>query len=147
MAASEVIYRKGMPSGVYGKEEMITINNTPVAARLDISSVDIPKDSTVQSYQGWFFEDDKRYRLDVDFDVPNGHIIEIGCYSTTESGCEMVNKLGIDSTEIEIKKRLGKPSKEFIEGTVKFIEYKKYNIKFCLEKEKVYYIVVRQLDN
>jgi hypothetical protein len=113
MAANEVMYKKGKPSGVYGKEETVNIENTPATVLPTIYSADIPKDSTVQNYKGWFFDDDKGNRLDVDFDVPNGHVIEIGCYSRAGSGCEMVNKLGINCTEADITKRLGKPSKEF----------------------------------
>jgi hypothetical protein len=148
IAAREVMYRKGMPSGVYDKEAKVTFDdNTTGTFRWTIYSKDIPKASNVQNYKGWFFEDEKVGLLDVDFDVPNGHIVQISCYSETILGCDMVNKLGINSTEKDIKKRLGEPSKESIDRTVKTIEYKNFNIIFHLEKEKVSYITIKKLDN
>jgi len=162
MTTSEVMYRKGepsgvfttaMPSGVFKKkvgieeEEIAEFMSDKYEFRFIFDKHKIPKGSNVENYDEWYFMEKDSHRLDVKFDVPNGNVVEIACYPRIEYGCEMVNDIGINSTEINVKKRLGKPSKEVLEGLVKSIEYKNYNIKFYLEKEKVRAIILKKFDN
>jgi hypothetical protein len=100
----------------------------------------------VEDFGIWELEKSNGNCLFVKFNKPNGYVVEIACNSSTDRGCEMVNDIGINSSEASIKKRLGKSSQETIEGLVKKIEYKKFNLEFYLEKEKVYFIIVKKYD-
>ena len=108
----------------------------------------LPKGSKVEDYEMWrYYKDDMSSNLDAKFDVPDGRIVEIACFSTKENFCERVNGIGINSTESDVKKKLGEPSKETIDDLVKKIEYKNYNLEFYLAKEKVFYIIVRAYED
>ena len=108
----------------------------------------LPNGSKVEDYEMWrYYKDDSSNILDVKMDVPNGRIVEIACFSRKGNFCEKINGIGIKSTEFNVKKNLGEPSKETINDLVKKIEYKNYNLEFYLAKEKVFYIIVREYDD
>ena len=141
ITANEVKYRKGVPrimhlSGFQSDEAVKTEESQPSEFSENLGKC-----------ISWNYFSDEGPALTVKFDVPNGHLVEIACRSEKEYGCEKVNNIGINSTETDIKKKLGKPSKETLDGLIKIIQYKKYNTEFSLKKEIVNQISVRKIDN
>lgn len=151
ITAEEVFYRKGVPrmaSGMKDKDDVLHIIGfrSDEAVKAEESNP-TEYSKNIFKHTTWYYGKDKNISLVLKFDKPNGHLQEITCNSKIEYSCEMVNGIGINSTEDQVKKTFGKPSKEIINGLIKTIQYEKYNTEFSLEKEKVYGIKIAKIDN
>jgi hypothetical protein len=150
ITANEVMYRKGMPTQVLGEpeldnkgEEWQTEHQVINSIKVENPNLEVSSEKVLE-YKYWHYDNQG---LTVKFDKPNGNVEDFTCYSEKEHGCEKVNDLGMNSTETDVKKKLGKPSKETLDGLIKTIQYKNYNIEFYLKQEKVYQIRVGKIDS
>jgi hypothetical protein len=100
-------------------------------------------DKVALVYVGWHVETTDSYRLAVYFNKAGGLVTSIECTSRKEAkGCNKVNGVEVGTTEEELLTELGEPSKVMLEGSIKTVEYEHLNLKYRLEKQKVYSIVV-----
>jgi len=90
-------------------------------------------------------------RLEVTFDG-NGHVREIGCYqnpprTTLFDGPEcVVNRIRLSTQEAEVKRVLGSPTTESIDGVSKTLTYKSLNMKLIFIRKSLYYIIIGPLE-
>jgi len=104
-----------------------------------------PKDFDEWDYQRG------RTRLDVTFDG-NGHVRKIGCYQNPPytilfDGPEcVVNRIRLSTQEAEVKRVLGSPTTESIDGVSKTLTYKSLNMELIFTRKSLYYIIIGPLE-
>jgi hypothetical protein len=136
-APSEVLYEPKDPnsSNIYDRFSLVAtkqqIDKTPLGEK---------------GFNEWQYYRKDKPRIDIKFDK-DGKVNSIGCYVPSsndwafQNSCLVNGIQSLDSEELIIEK-LGKPDKESIDGIIKTMDYKKYNMKIFLEKKYVYYIIV-----
>jgi hypothetical protein len=135
----EVLYAKGMPSSVLDADQKLANGFYTVVA-----ADKIPKGKTVQDYANWEYEaaTTSDGRVSVAFAIGSNRVRAIGCYSRTRYACPALVGIGPDDDEQSVLLKLGKPSDERLDGVTKSIEYPQFNLKFYLEKRRVYWLQV-----
>lgn len=142
-----VFYALGPPSNVLFPAESSSSSDfwkrSPrVATKEEVSKAK----NNEKSFKLWAY-DRKETRLDVEFD-DYGKVISIGCFQDpgeniwTSAGTCKVNGIEILDLEENVKKVLGAPDSESIEGVTKSVSYKKFNMRLFFSKKYLYYIVV-----
>ena len=106
-----------------------------------VDSNKLDKNDSIDNYPRWNFN-----QITINFDKPNGKVVAISCSAWQDSlrndsyhNCEPLSGITIDMSEDYVKERLGKPDKEVITSS-KEMFFGKYNAKFLLDKQKVYFI-------
>ncbi|UUZ68477.1 hypothetical protein LP416_31040 [Polaromonas sp. P2-4] len=141
MSKEEVAYTKGIPKQVIGN----LIVDKPTGRQYhDVISVDkIEKGKEVKDFSQWSYEISGLSYLDVVFDEKTKKVKSIICYSSDDSfSCTSVFGLHNGSYEKAVKERLSAPDLETIEGDIKIMPYKRFNLTLYLEQMKVYQFVV-----
>jgi hypothetical protein len=159
----EILYVKGNPESV--SDEINDINDERVPQFIkDIkpftsffrvaTKEELEKNNyDYKKYNAWDYKNDVT-NTSVFFDE-NKQVKEIGCF-TSELSSEQentekiknqkycsINNISINTTEDELIKKIGTPTKQSYEGTTKIIDFKKLNLQVRLIKLKIYYIAIR----
>jgi hypothetical protein len=106
----------------------------------------IPDDKTVNDYDMWEYNDKYKRILTVNFDSETGKVSSLSCQKGESSfgkACE-IQDLRIGLTEEELTNRLGKPTRETLNGLIKKLYYSELNLIFFLEKKKVYLVKISE---
>lgn len=89
-------------------------------------------------------------RVDIEFDKSSKKVVSIGCYVDSTAWISpntcLVNGIQALDTEETILKKLGQPSEEKIDGTVKTMLFKKFNMKVLLQQRNAYYIIIEKTE-
>jgi len=140
MTMAEVKYIKGIPSVVLDPPKYDAKFGGPL--QLGVPTKALPEGKHVEDYFWWQY-DSSGSRLDVDFDPKTKAINRIGCYSKAVLNCPLLLGLSDGSSENVVIEKLGKPSFEHIDGVAKEMEFANFGVWFYLEKQKVYYLGVK----
>lgn len=140
--ADDLIYKKGVPSEVLGPETYDKeFGYSREVKKIESNNLGVEKE--VLKFEGWYIEITDNYSLAVYFNRPGGEVSSIVCTSRGgREGCQSVNGVTIGTTEEDLTKKLGVADKENLEGRIKTAQYENLRLKFMLEKEKVYSIIV-----
>jgi len=143
MSMKDVQYIKGRPKSAVKEKAPIKDGYYVVP---DFS---FNENSTVFDFPKWYFGNDEG-SVSIDFDKPNGKVVAIECnippywsqYSGPHTGCEPLSGITDGMLEEDVKERLGTPDEEQI-NLIKQLTFKKFNAKFYLEKQRVFYKVLK----
>jgi hypothetical protein len=154
MAMDEVMYNLGYPEDML-YEDTITKKPSFIKGKWLAYATKEERDKNktgARDYLYWQYpskntKDTKR--IDVEFDTDTKKVVSIGCYVQSNAWvspntCAINGIQALDTEEIIVGK-LGKPSKEVIDGITKTMQYEKYNMEINLEQRYAYYIVVKKL--
>ncbi|MCA6109590.1 hypothetical protein [Bradyrhizobium cenepequi] len=138
MSRDEVKYVKGFPANVVTDDKEGPWQDFGV-----LKSSELPKGKTVNDYPLWSYEGYEHY-LHVAFG--NGKtVLSIACFSKDRLyRCPAIGGVQDGSSEAELVRKLGAPSKSQIKDTTKSVEYDDIGVEFKLEKETVYRLLVGQ---
>lgn len=146
MSMKEVEYIRGRPTEL-SKQKMVSPQGYWASVK-DPTKLDTGE--SIFDYPEWAFPEAGKVTVDIDFDKPNGKVVSISCYQITDAiedlnpyVCDPLSGIRVGTSEADLKKRLGTPDAEAIDNT-KEIVFRKYNARFILERQKVYYIELRE---
>lgn len=106
----------------------------------------IPTDKNIVDYNMWEYSNDYGNELTVTFNPKAEKVNSLSCRQgkyNYRDACEIQGLL-IGLTEEEIINRLDRPIKEKLNGSIKILYYPDINLKFYLEKKKVYMIEISE---
>jgi hypothetical protein len=141
MTPDEVMYVKGYPPTVLGKEVEDSMWKGSFQV---IETKNLEKGKTVKDYLNWSYGDNQE-NINVEFD-DRQKVAVIQCYSAEKSGrCPPIEGITDGATEEEVVHKLSLPSASRFEGVTKSIQYSGRGIRLILEKERVYMLEVKQM--
>jgi hypothetical protein len=132
----EVMYEKGMPTGVLEEDAAL-----PTGFRLDVKLSDIPSGRHVTDYQYWEYEPTDAARVYVYFSPQTQRVVRVLCSSHGANNCPSLLGVVTGTTEDRVLDMLGKPSHTELStsfGSEKEMEYSQFRVAFWLEKLQVY---------
>ena len=138
MSMSEVLYVKGRANSVE-----VLDNDSKYKDLYAVTQVkDLNSTQKIQDFLVWGYNQDDRNRVTVFFDKRSKLINEIQCYSPGSFYCPPLLGISAGDNEDQVRRKLGAPSLEKIDGTVKTMTYQTLKVRFWLEQKKVYMIAV-----
>ncbi|MBR1302171.1 hypothetical protein [Bradyrhizobium sp. AUGA SZCCT0042] len=136
MSKDEVKYIKGIPTTVITNDKDGPWKDFGV-----VQTSELPKGKTVNDYSLWSYDGHKRY-----YNVGFGNsstVVSIGCYSEDKSyRCPAIGDVRDGTSEAEMLRKLGPPTKSAISGVTKSVEYNNIGVEFKLQQETIYYVLV-----
>jgi hypothetical protein len=146
MSMPEVFYTKGPPTNVEEDDVDQTFGRWSKKV-LSVSDIEKqPNKNDVKDYFDWDYEDGTSpYRIDVAFSPKTRTVSKIGCYvnsaSFSSGECSLLG-LSAGSSEEAVRKKLGRPSQESIDGVTKVMTYNGLDLTVFLTKQKAYMFVI-----
>lgn len=138
MTMNDVRYIKGQPDGLI-KEKHFYVGRL-VDTLVDITELD--STDSILNYPEWNYKN-----ISINFDKPNGKVVAISCgnffsplafMADEKLGCEPLSGVIVGTFEDSLKHRFGKPDIDEITEETKIVEFKKFNARFYLQKQKVF---------
>ncbi len=106
-----------------------------------------PLGRSITKYDYWSYDiSDNKATIGITFDSDFKNVKEISCYSLVDS-CQPILGIHTRTSEESIVDKLGKPTKEMTEGAMKSMLYSDLNLKFRLENNAVYMLIVTTSGN
>jgi hypothetical protein len=139
MSRDEVKYVKGLPPKVVTDDK-----DGPWQAYGVLKSSELPQGKAVNDYPLWSYEGYEHY-LHVAFGKGGKTVRSIACFSKDKIyRCPEIGGVKDGTSEAELLRKLGAPSRSQIKDTTKSIGYDDIGVEFTLEKETVYRLIVGQ---
>lgn len=106
-----------------------------------------PSGKSITKYDFWSYDiNDEKVSINVTFDSALKNVKEISCYSVTDY-CQPILGISTGTSEESVVDKLGKPTKEKVDGAIKSMIYSNLNLKFRLENKAVYMLTVTTSEN
>jgi hypothetical protein len=136
MSRDEVRYIKGLPTDLVTNDMDQATQTFGV-----IKQSELPKEKTINDYQLWSYE---AYKHSIHVDFGRGPtVLSIACYSDDKLyHCPAIGGVQDGTSETDLLRRLGTPTKSQIRGATKTINYDEIGVEFNLEKESVYRLAI-----
>jgi hypothetical protein len=152
-----VEYKKGVP-------ESVTDDPVPPTSGYNIfdhiytvapaigAAGGMPEGRTEVDYNSWFYsfaqnQDYDSKSLTIGFDKHSGRVDEIECMASGPYAgfCDLPFGVGVGTGEVELRHRLGHPDSETFDYVNKRLFFKKFNLRFNLQRERVQSVYVTEL--
>jgi hypothetical protein len=143
---AEILYLKGNPSAVLVEERT---DDLPEGFYRYVALAEIPKGKKVEDYVMWEYTPagTQDGRVSVVFNDATRKVRLIACYSVSDRyACPALLGVWPRDDEGTVVGKLGTPTKEALDGTVKRLEYGQFSARFFLVKTKVYMMQVLEYD-
>lgn len=138
----EVLYALGEPPEFIETKPSNNVENQFKEFNLIAQSNDYYEETPkFKKSKEWLYTEGER-RIDIAFDMSNGRVKSIACYSGRTYLCPYIFGIHDGSREEDVLSHLGKPTSEKIDGITKVIRYSQYNLTLYLTKRQVYMLKV-----
>lgn len=136
MSRDEVRYVKGLPTNV-------VTDDVNVGSFGTFKLSELPQGKTINDFPLWSYYDSNHY-IGVAFGKGKT-VLSIACYSKERIyRCPEIGGVQDGTSEAELLRKFGAPSRSQIKGATKSLEYNDIGVEFGLEMEKIYRLLVGQ---